>query len=223
MQLPIKSERDAFRFVLGLGVGCIVAIILAVTVTVPVGLIVLGVVLVLSALYLFLRARSERSHALREASLESAPATTDTWRVLVIANESLSGDVLEREIERHAKAKGPPQLLVVAPVLVSRTRFVTTDVDKAMNQARERLAKTLAWAKEKGLKAQGHIGDPVSPMLAVEDELRSFAPNEILVVTHPEESANWMESGFVEQIRRELDLPVSHVTIDREHGDIKFD
>ena len=53
--------------------------------------------------------------------------------------------------------------ILVAPVLVSRTHFVTTDVDREMDQARERLSLTLDWARTHGLSARGHIGDPMHP------------------------------------------------------------
>jgi hypothetical protein len=217
MQIPIKSERDVFRLVAGLGIGCVIAVILAVTVSVVVGVVVFAVAFALIMTALLVAARHEKPHALRDAVMESAQRPPDLWRILVIANEALSGDALEKEIARHSTDN--LELLVVAPVLVSRTRFVTTDVDRAMNQARDRLAKTLVWGRERGVKAEGHIGDPVAPMLAVEDELRRFSPNEILVVNHPAESANWMEAGFVERIREELDLPVSYVEVTGDHSD----
>jgi hypothetical protein len=50
--------------------------------------------------------------------------------------------------------------------------------------------------------ARGHIGDPMHPMLAVEDELRRFGPDEVIVATHPAESTNWQEADLMARLAR---------------------
>jgi hypothetical protein len=77
-------------------------------------------------------------------------ARADAWRILVVANESLEGEDVRAAILGHAKLR--PELMVVAPVLVSRTHFVTTDVDREMDDARESLSLTLDWARAHGLR-----------------------------------------------------------------------
>jgi GABA permease len=159
---------------------------------------------------------TQRPLPLRAAAHAPHPeASADAWRILVVANESLEGEDVRAAILGHAKLR--PELMVVAPVLVSRTHFVTTDVDREMDQARERLALTLDWARVHGLRARGHIGDPMHPMLAVEDDLRRFGPDEVIVATHPAESANWQEADLMARLRAELDVPVTHVVVDRAH------
>src|SRR5207247_10528821 len=136
------------------------------------------------------------------------------------ANGSLQGVDARAPILGHAKLR--PELMVVAPVLVSRTHFVTTDVAHEMDQARERLAMTLDWARTHGLPARGHIGDPMHPLLAVEDDLRRFGPDEVIVATHPSESTNWQEGDLMARLRSELDVPVTQVVVDRGHHSVEI-
>ena len=48
---------------------------------------------------------------------------------------------------------------------------------------------------------------------ALEDQLRDFGADEVIVVTHPRERGSWQERGELERLRRELDVPVTHVIL----------
>ena len=56
----------------------------------------------------------------------------------------------------------------------------------------------------------GRIGD-ASPTTALEDELRDFGADEVIVVTHPRDRETWQERGELERLRAELDVPVVHL------------
>jgi hypothetical protein len=56
--------------------------------------------------------------------------------------------------------------------------------------------------------------------MAIEDGLRRFGADEVIVSTHPPGKSNWLESGLVERLREELDLPVTHVVVDRSRAQI---
>jgi hypothetical protein len=221
MRLPVQSETDAFRVTYGVAflVGVSVAVGLALS---PVWGAALFAVLTLGVLLADLLAKDPRRPLpLRAAAHAPHPeASADAWRILVVANESLEGEDVRAAILGHAKLR--PELMVVAPVLVSRTHFVTTDVDREMDEARERLQLTLDWARAHGLRARGHIGDPMHPMLAVEDDLRRFGPDEVIVATHPAESTNWQEVDLMARLRAELDVPVTHVVVDRAHHHLEI-
>ena len=47
-----------------------------------------------------------------------------------------------------------------------------------------------------GIEARGEIGDG-DPLQAIEDALRTFAPDELVISTHPEGRSNWLERGVV--------------------------
>jgi hypothetical protein len=70
----------------------------------------------------------------------------------------------------------------------------------------------LAWVREQGIDVRGEVGDP-SPTTAIEDELRKFGADEVIVVTHPTASQTWQERGELERLRRELDVPVTQVVV----------
>jgi hypothetical protein len=214
MRMPVRSEGDAVRLVYGIAF-LIGASVLVGLVTEPVWGALVFATATLAGLVADLVARDpDHLDPLRVAFSGPHPeAREDAWRVLVVANETLDGEPIREEILRRAKLR--PDLMVVAPVLVSRTHFVTTDVDREIQDARGRLHATLAWAHEHGLRAHGHIGDPMHPLLAIEDELRRFGADEVIVVTHPDENANWLESGTVDRLRDELECPVRQIVVDR--------
>jgi len=62
------------------------------------------------------------------------------------------------------------------------------------------------------------IGDPNAALGAIEDELRLFAADEIVISTYPANISNWLETGIVERLREELDLPVTHVIVEPDHA-----
>ena len=122
----------------------------------------------------------------------------------------------------HLVGPETPQVVLDGEHRMHRIADVATDVDREMDQARERLALTLDWARTHGLRARGHIGDPMHPMLAVEDDLRRFGPDEVIVATHPAESTNWQETDLMARLRAELDVPVTHVVVDRVHHHLEI-
>ena len=104
-------------------------------------------------------------------------------------------------------------MLVVAPALVTPLQRVTSDEDPGRSAAQERLDASLARLRERGVDASGEIGD-VEPLQAIEDALRTFGPDEIIISTHPEGRSHWLESGVVTGARERFAVPVTHVVVD---------
>ena len=67
-----------------------------------------------------------------------------------------------------------------------------------------------------GIVARGQVGDHHDPNVAIEDALREFAADEVVISTHPPERSRWLERGVVERAEREVPLPVTHVVVDLE-------
>lgn len=92
--------------------------------------------------------------------------------VLVIANETLADDELNHRIthgDNHPlRSRHPCANTDVAHALHE------SDVDSEVANARTRLQRSLAWAREHGIAARGEVGDP-GPTIALEDELRDSA------------------------------------------------
>ena len=63
------------------------------------------------------------------------------------------------------------------------------------------------------IEARGEVGDG-DPLQAIEDALRTFGADEIVISTHPAGRSNWLERGVVGAARERFDVPVTHVVVD---------
>ena len=50
----------------------------------------------------------------------------------------------------------------------------------------------------------------------MEDALRTFGADEIIISTHPEGRSHWLERGIVEAARERFAVPITHVVVDLE-------
>jgi GABA permease len=141
-----------------------------------------------------------------------ASRTAGTHRVLVVADEGCSGAALCSPLAERLVGRRP-EVLVVAPALLSATHYLDSDVDAAREAAQTRLAETVAALEAAGISARGEVGSE-SPLEAVADALAVFAADEIVVATPPPERTNWLEQGVVERARELYEQPVSHLVVD---------
>ena len=133
----------------------------------------------------------------------------------MVANETVAGRALLSEIEDRCRAHARSEILVVVPATgSSRLEHLAHDVDGALAEARARLDRSLATMRAAGLDARGEVGDHHDPNVAIEDALRGFAADEVIVSTHPPERSKWLERGVVERAKSDIPLPVTHVVVD---------
>jgi hypothetical protein len=59
---------------------------------------------------------------------------------------------------------------------------------------------------------EARVGDS-DPVKAIEDALREFPADEVLVVTRPDDDASWLEEGSGETAQTRFRVPVSLLTI----------
>ena len=203
---PIRDEASAFQVVL-LTLGAAVLVVAAAWLSTWLGVVVF-LVLVAAALWAIrggMRQRPPQAHVVRD---EDGPRR----RILVVANETVAGHELRDLL--GAKATGVSEdVLLVCPALNSKLRTWTSDEDGARAAAQTRLDTSLARLAELGVQARGEIGDG-DPLQALEDALREFPADEIVVSTHPPGRSNWLEQGVVENARMRFDVPVTHVVVD---------
>jgi hypothetical protein len=210
MESPFRSEAAAFRFLL-ISVGAFALIVVASWIAPWLGLAVF-LALTAGAVWVYLR---QRGPAPPREQIEHRGAP-DERRVLVVANETVGGEELMSAIGELALA-GRTDFFVVSPALNSRLKTWTSDEDPARAAAQKRLDATLQRLASIGIEARGDIGD-VDPLVAIEDAVRMFRPDEIVVSTHPEGRSNWLERGIVRAVRERYDVPVTHVVVDLERG-----
>jgi hypothetical protein len=132
-------------------------------------------------------------------------------RILVVANETVEGEELRRVVVERA-SREETEVMVVCPALVGRIRHWLSDVDRAREQATDRLIASLAALTADGVRASGQIGDS-DPVQAIEDALRTFPADELVISTHPPGRSNWLEKSVV-QASEVFGLPITHVVVD---------
>jgi len=206
---PFRSEADAYRLV-WLTIGYFVLIVVGALINVWVGVAVFVVETAVVVWWVFLR-RGEEAEPPREAP---APSPEGEHRILVVANETVAGRSLRDEVVGRAQ-EGDAEVLVVTPALNTRIRHWTSDEDTARAAAQIRLDESLASLSTDGIDARGVVGDD-DPLQAIEDSLRMFPADEIVVSTHPPGRSNWLEHGIVERAGERFDLPITHVVVDLE-------
>ena len=208
---PFRSEAEAYRFLL-LTVGYFALIVVAASIATWLGVVVF-VALTAAALVRWLGSRS-REPATRP-TVRAPAGAEDERRILVIANETVGGAELLAILRR--KAEGVREVLVVCPALNSQVRTWASDEDDARAAARKRLGASLARLREDGVQARGEVGDG-DPLQAMEDALRTFGADEIVISTHPKGRSNWLERDVVGAARDRFDVPITHVVVDLEAG-----
>jgi GABA permease len=203
---PIRSEADAFSFVL---VCVVLFTIVAFAGVFFGGWVALGVFLVLAiGLAVYIKAEP------KEQERPAWPRRPhDRRQILVVANETVAGRALRAEVLE--RAGGGARVLVVCPALNSPIRHWTSDEDHAHAIAQERLDESLAALGGESVEAAGEVGD-ADPIQAIDDALRTFDPDEIVISTHPPGRSNWLEKEVVSRARERYPLPITHVVVDLE-------
>ena len=127
-------------------------------------------------------------------------------RVIVVPTASVPEPLLQRVVREHA-GEGA-EIHVVAPASkISRLDWLTTP--RTTPAPRPRTAPRRRAAAVPSQNVDTHVGDS-DPLLAIEDALRRFPADEVIVVTCPGESS-WLEDGVGEDAQRRLDIPVVHL------------
>jgi hypothetical protein len=217
MRNPIRSESDAFWLALGGSTLTGASIALGALADPIAGAALFTGGLVGAFVWELATKDPDRRQPLREAAAAGRLAgAAPGRRVLVVANRTLQGEDLA-EILASRAARGA-ELHVVAPILVSRARYIASDVDRELQEAQLRLQAALEWAHRAGYEASGKVGDPNVAFGAIEDELRHFPADEVIISTYPPGKSNWLETGVVQRLRSELDIPVTHVITDLDRS-----
>jgi hypothetical protein len=186
---PLRSEAEAFRFVI---VALVAAIVVAVAAYLNTWLGVAAAVVAVGGIVAWLMRGPQRAEP---ATVLTSGTPGTTQRVLVVAMSGTSG--IAGRLEGRAT-----DALVVVPALVSTVQSLTGAVDDEREEAR-RTAEALAGELSRaGLKARGVVGAD-DTVLAIEDALREYGADEIVLVDGDED--------LLAKARDRFALPVSQV------------
>ena len=206
MRNPLQDEGSAFRLVF-LTIGALALIVIGSAISTWLGIGVLAGLIVLGSWAVWTGRREQPSR-------QRLKETGERSRILVVANETVEGEELLAEIRRLVAGRSA-DIHVVCPALNSKLRHWTSDEDGARVAAQARLDRSLVRLRAAGLVASGEVGD-ADPVLAVEDALRVFGADEIVLATHPAGRSHWLERGVVDAVRQRFVVPVTHVVVDLE-------
>lgn len=137
-------------------------------------------------------------------------ATRRSRRVLVVVDQGAADTALPEVVDRGSRRDA--RILVVAPALTGRLAYWTSGDDGARRAAQRRLAHCLETLRAGGLDAEGLVGD-ADPLLAIDDALRLFPADEIVVATQAEQCSNWLARDLVGRARRRFLPPIRHVVV----------
>jgi hypothetical protein len=210
MRNPIRTEAEAFSFVIvcGLLFGAV-----ALAAAIGGAWVALAVFLALGlggALGIYMKSEPR----VREPAVWERRPHGGAKRILVVANETVAGRALRTEIV-HRAAEGA-EVLVVSPALNSPLRHWASDEDAARAEAQERLHESLACLADEGITARGEVGD-ADPLQAIDDAMRTFGADELIISTHPPGRSNWLERDLIAVARQTYEVPITHVVVDLVH------
>jgi len=141
--------------------------------------------------------------------------------VLIAVAEAIDAPRLAGRIAGHVgdaggDGDGDADVLVVSPALNPTLHHWAADVGEARARAAARLETSLHSLERAGVGARGSVGDS-NPMLAIEDALREFPADEIVVVGGEE-----IATRLAGELRQRLDRPVEALALVPDAGGGRF-
>jgi hypothetical protein len=183
---PLRSEGEAFRFLIVVIVAAVVIVVAAVINT---WLGLAAAILAVGGIIWWLMQEPIPGAADPAAVVD--PATpAGTHRVLVVAAPG-TGDV--------RVAEEATDVVVVVPALASTVEALTGAVDDRRAEAEQTALSLTRRLSRPGVNVRGEVGAD-DPALAVEDALRQFGADEIVIVG---------DESLAEQLRSRVTIPVS--------------
>jgi hypothetical protein len=123
--------------------------------------------------------------------MQAAPGQDDgdSARLLVVAGSAAS-DLSEVPFGARMLIDAANEILVVAPALPSRIKWLASDTDRTREVADQRLSAVLEQLEDAAPSVEGTVGAD-DPVLAFEDAISEFSPDHILVALRgPDESVD---------------------------------
>jgi hypothetical protein len=133
-------------------------------------------------------------------------------KLLVVATAPVDEETVREEVRRHS-GEEEAEVRVVAPAAeLSPLQWLANEEDEARARAEARAEDAAAAADPEAARVEASVGDP-DPVQAIEDMLRDFPADELIVVTHRNDEATFLEKDAREDALERFGLPVTHLTV----------
>jgi hypothetical protein len=132
-------------------------------------------------------------------------------KILALTSEAIDATALRSAL--GGEELDGAEVLVVAPALTSKRRFILADPDPGIERAEEIQEETVERLGEEGVDAAGDTGES-DPLLAIQDALATFEADEIVLFTHTGGKRNFLEEGLVDEATERFSAPVRHMVVE---------
>jgi hypothetical protein len=134
-------------------------------------------------------------------------------KVLVLTSEPITAQQLRDALGSEGDP-GDAEVMVVAPALVDNAlKFWMSDADDAIARAEEVRRQSVERLGRQGVSATGDTGE-ADPYTAIEDALKTFDADRIVVFTHGGETQRYREGDLDErEIAERFGRPVDRASV----------
>ena len=131
----------------------------------------------------------------------------------MVTTAPVEGEALRDRVLEHA-GDGDPEVKVVATASdLSPLDWLANDEDDARAEAEARAKRVGSAVAPEADRVEAEVGD-TDPVQAIEDALRTFPADELVLVTRKEDDAGWLEEGAADEALARFNLPVTHLVVD---------
>jgi hypothetical protein len=157
--------------------------------------------------------------AVSDAEHAAPEAAASDGTVLALLNEVAGGRRLVETLRE--RAGGGASVALAAPQNQPAAGQIV-DQDEVREAAQSRVEVTQLVLSEFGVDAVGVVMDP-DPPLALDDAVRTFAPDEILISCLAETRFGLLRRDLVEWAKSRYDAPVVHIPVRIEDDAVRWD
>ncbi len=133
--------------------------------------------------------------------------------ILVLTSEPISAQQLRDALGAPAELGEDAQVMVVAPALQDNAlKFWVSDADEAIARAETVRAETVARLGADGVAAGGDTGES-DPLEAIDDALRTFPADRIVLFAHRAEDRSYREDIDPAELQERYGVPVDRAAV----------
>jgi hypothetical protein len=132
-------------------------------------------------------------------------------KILVLTTEPVTADQLRAALPADSNPEDA-EVMVVAPALHKNAlRFWVSDADEAISKAEDVSHESVERLGADGVSASGDTGES-DPDEAIEDALKTFPADRILIFTHPDSEQRYKEDVDPAELQKRFGVPVTQAS-----------